>query len=200
MKNIEPIDIIIKYSHIFTKENPIYDLWVGSGRNANFLAGKGYHVIGVDNDSEILDTIKHPNITKICADIDRFLSKNNVSWNFLATFSLRFTAENFIKNIRHIQNKTPMGWVNIIIDFIDDWWEFVKRWKNKDFYWLKPWELQELYADENWEIIEYYEESTKTRLYDEAWSSLYCLASFLVAIKKVKYKIVSKNQASILDF
>lgn len=91
------------------------------------MAEKNFKIIGIDRDENILAKISHKNISKICADINEYLSENNIFENILANFSLRFTGqENFLKNIEKIQDSTKIGGINIISDFIDDGSEFVK--------------------------------------------------------------------------
>ncbi len=178
------IPFVEKHFHRLQTHSTIYDIGIGMGRNAIFLADKNFKIIGIDYNSEILETISHKNISTICTDINWFLSENRVFENVLVNFSLRFTGcENFWKNLEKIQKFTKIGGINIISDFIDDGSEFVKKWEWKDFYWLQKGELKNFYKNNNWEIIDYYEEKTKTKILNLKWEPLFCEAAYIIAKK-----------------
>lgn len=111
------------------------------------------------------------------------MEKNENLENIIASFILRFNEKNFEKNILQIQKSTKIGGKNIIVDFIDDWWKFVEKWRNSNFYWLKENELKKFYENENWEILDYIEENEKTRVQDENWNFLFCKTAQIIAKK-----------------
>lgn len=189
-----PIKIISENFHHFDKSSQILDLGIWSSRNAYFLADKNFKIIGIDRDENILAKISYKNISKICADINQYLSENNIFDNILANFSLRFTGqENFLKNLQKIQNSTKIGGIHVISDFINDDSEFVKILIWRDFYWLENDELKKLYQNENWEILEYYEEKVKTKIQKKCrsfilYSSIYlCKKNKSIKIPKVGF-------------
>lgn len=183
MENIKPLRFIEKNYYYFDKNSKIYDLGCGSWRNSIFLSEKWLKIVAIDNDEKILEKINHPNIVKINSDFKKFLEKNENLENIIASFILRFDEKNFEKNILQIQNSTKIGGKNIIIDFIDDWWKFVEKWKNITFYWLKENELKKFYENENWETLDYIEENEKTRVQDENWNFLFCKTAQIIAKK-----------------
>ena len=69
----EVASVVKKYSHLAPGKKAL-DIAAGNGRNAIFLAQKGFSVDAVDISEVGLSEFasKHPNINAICADLDQF--------------------------------------------------------------------------------------------------------------------------------
>ena len=69
----EPSPIVKKF-HAFAPKGSALDIATGNGRNALFLANKGFQVEAVDISDEGLANLskRHPAIYPICADLDSF--------------------------------------------------------------------------------------------------------------------------------
>jgi len=115
------------------------DLACGKGRNSNYLAGKGYTVISVDNNPENLGYISGPNITKIEKDVEIKanwpLTKHKFDLIVVSNFLCRKIFPNIMNSI------SKKGY--LIYDTFSAGHEKIGRPKNKKFI-LKSKELLKL--------------------------------------------------------
>jgi len=139
----------------FKKSGTVLDLGVGEGRNAIFLAKKGFNVIGVDISKtgikKFLEMAKNLNVKVkgVVENITKFKFERNYDV-ILSIATLHFLKrEEIEKLIQQMKFHTTKNGLNIITVFTEDN-------PSKDFLYLfKKTELKSFYRD--WEIIEYKE-------------------------------------------
>ena len=142
---------ILKYK----QSGSVLDLGVGYGRNALFLAKKGFNVMGVDkSESEINKFKEFANkyklkVNTVVSSIEKFKFKKKYDI-ILSVATLHFLPRESIANtISKIKNSTKTDGFNAII-------VFTEANPDKRFpYLFKKNELKNFYRD--WEIIKYKE-------------------------------------------
>jgi SAM-dependent methyltransferase len=69
----KPADIVKRFCHLASGGHAL-DIAAGNGRNAVYLAERGFRVDAIDIAEEGLALFpgKHPGVRKICADLDRY--------------------------------------------------------------------------------------------------------------------------------
>lgn len=186
-RGLKPLDIIFRWEKFF-QTDIVYDLWVWTWRNSLYLHNKWYKIYWVDKDIESLLLLKKylwnniANFNLIHSDIESFIESTDLMENVILTFTLRFLWINFHKILTDIQNKTPIWWVHILVDFLQDESEFYNQNKEiKNQYWLWKEELLTLYND--WEIIDFYDEYSPTKVIYKG-ERLFWKISCIAAIKK----------------
>ena len=181
----EPSLFIKNYLSDFPKDKPILDLGSGDGRNAIFLAQKGFDVTCVDISKEALGKLTEKakelrvqsKIKTIITDIAQF--KFETSYGLIICYTiLHFLLDADARRIiQDMQRFTLPNGLNIVTDFVGD--GPLKR-ANENF-WLEESELKLLYKD--WKTLYYKEELSKTRAKDESGNPLLQRIARIVAQK-----------------
>jgi tellurite methyltransferase len=149
----------------------VLDVGVGDGRNALFLAERGFEVVGLDIAENAVNKLLSGAAERkvddcvhgIVGDLAAYIPEKEYD-NIISSFTLHFlNAEDFLGVVQRLQNATATGGLHIISDFTQDGSLYHP---GTDKYWLKSGELQELYA--GWNVIHYEERETTTRATDEA--------------------------------
>ncbi len=167
---LEPSDIVKNFYHL-AKKGKALDIATGLGRNAIFLAEKGFIVDAVDiSDVAInkLKQLKHPNINPIQADLDFYNLKNS---EYDLIVNINFLNRRLFPLIKEALK--PDG-VLIFETFLMDGNSHIKT---KD-YLLRPNELIHCFIDMR---IVFYQEKTTTKITGEKSS-----VASLIAVKKCK--------------
>lgn len=144
----------------YKKSGIVLDLGVGEGRNALFLAEKGFQVIGVDKSEEAIKRFteeiklrKLEKTTAVLSDIVTFEFKIDYDV-IISNLTLHFIKEHEIKNlIQKMKEHTKKEGINVITIFTED-----NPVKDKFVHLFKKKELYSYYAD--WKILDYKEYKT----------------------------------------
>lgn len=165
----EPSLLIKNYLNLFPSDQPVLDLGSGDGRNALYVAQKGFSVTCVDISSVAIDNLLDQakklgvgdKIQAINQDIAEF--KFDKKYGLIVCYTtLHFLLDtNARRVIEEIKNNTTEGGFNIIADFAGD--GPLKKAGNN--FWLKNEELKSLYN--SWKILLYQEELSKTKAIDD---------------------------------
>ncbi len=149
------VDKCIKAILKYKKSGEVLDIGVGNGRNALFLSSKGFKVIGIDSDKEMVRKFKQ-NADKLGlkvigkqADIEKY----NIGKKFeiiISTNVLHFLDKRDIKRvIGNIKQHTKKDGINALIVFTEEN-------PDKNYpYLFKKGELKKYYSD--WDIKGYKE-------------------------------------------
>ena len=139
----------------------ILDLGCGEGRNALFLAEKGFKVLGVDKSDKsisiMLDraqqirkkTGKELQLSGLNIDILTYYVNENFDAVICMNILHFFDKKDIIKVVKNIKNSTKINGFNVIDVFTED-----NPYKNLPYLFKKE-ELKELYKD--WKILKYEE-------------------------------------------
>ncbi len=187
LKNLTPTKPTIRLSELYTPRNTI-DVGTGTGKNAIYLAKKGFDVTATDKSSESIYELQKfaekenlplkTLITDLKTDTPIFSDYNIVIFSFVLhylrhhrSFALLQEAIGIAKvgDIHLISAMTTEG------DF---------KSKNPDSYYPKPNELREYYTSQNWNIIEYCETESPARVLRPDGTPMSNLVAHLIAEKK----------------
>lgn len=182
---VEPSFLITNYLHLFPKE-AVLDLGSGSGRNALFLAQKGFKVSCVDVSSSAMENLTVQakelevgnNITTLVKDLANFDFDKKYGVIICYTTLHFLPDKDARKLIENIKNNTTAGGINIIADFAGE-----GPLKRDTAFWLKNDELKDLYN--GWEILLYQEELSKTKAKDDSGKPFMQNMARIVAQKPV---------------
>jgi tellurite methyltransferase len=151
---------ILKYK----SSGSLLDLGTGEGRNAIFLAKKGFDVTGVDISSsgikKFLSLAKKlkVKVKGIVQDITKFKFDKKYDV-IISTATLHFLPKSKIKSVINKMKKyTKEDGLNLISVFTVKDPGFKK---SKKIYYFKEGELKKFYEDKNWKILKYKEFITK---------------------------------------
>jgi tellurite methyltransferase len=178
------MDDILKYK----KYGTVLDVGVGEGRNALFLAKKGFNVLGVDiSEAGISKFLRlgkkfKVNVKGIVSDITKF--KFDKKFDIIISVStLHFLSRKNIEIvIKKIKKHTNKGGINLITVFtVDD--PGFKVHPNKMYYFQKS-ELKNFYDD--WKILDYREVLTKPERHGRKGKIHTHGVAFLIAKKPFK--------------
>jgi tellurite methyltransferase len=151
---------------IYVQSGIALDLGAGDGRNALYLAQKGFEVTAVDFSATAIEKIQrvaehcHVSIHSVIADICdfEFVSEYDV---IITTFTFHhLKKDEGFDMIRKMQLNTKAGGYNVITTFTQDG-DFYRNDPDKRYFYPKHNELQEMYY--GWEII-WYDEREVTAL------------------------------------
>lgn len=164
----EPSDIV-KDFYTLAKTGKVLDIACGTGRNAVFLAEKGFTVDAVDISDVALEKIKHPKINKIQADLDFYKITEN-SYDLIV--NINFLNRRLVPYIKEGLKKD--GGVIFETFTLKDGEDYFQP-ENRE-YLLRPNELLRLFSDM---YIVYYREAQKIKP-----DGRKAFVSSLVAVKK----------------
>ncbi len=164
----EPSEIVDKFYHLARKGRAL-DVACGTGRNAIFLAEKGFKVDAVDISDVALNKINHPNINTIQADLDFYRIDEN-SYDLI--ININFLSRRLIP---YIKEGLKEGGVVIFETFTLKEGEDYFQPENRE-YLLRPNELLRLFSEF---YILFYQEKDKVKPDGKK-----AFVSSLVAVKK----------------
>ena len=150
----------------------VLDLGSGDGRNALFLAGKGFEVTAVDVAPTAIANLTRyaaragleSMLHGVVADIET-LAIDAPYENIISTFTLHFIRKDaFASVLRKIMEFTCEGGVNVIEDFTRDGPLYKPDLVG---YMVESGELRRLYEEQGWRILHYAEGTTTTKATDE---------------------------------
>lgn len=184
---IKPSKIIINLNRLI-RYGDVLDIGVGEGKNAVFLAKKGFNVEGLDISDKILKrTNELAKINKVaikthCIDIRNFKFKKKYNL-IISTFTLHYLPKkNSYIAINKMKNFTKEGGLNLITVFTRDVPDYSPKLEKKfKLNLFKKDELKNLYS--NWDIIKYSEE---TKLDKSHGKPHYHKIALLIAKKRRK--------------
>ncbi len=167
----EPSQIVDRFYHVARKGKAL-DIACGIGRNAIFLAEKGFKVDAVDISDVALNKINHPNINTIQADLDLYRIDEN-SYDLIV--NINFLSRRLIP---YIKEGLKEGGVVIFETFtLKEGRDYFKP-ENRE-YLLRPNELLRLFSDF---YILFYQEKDKMKPDGKK-----AFVSSLVAVKKCSF-------------
>jgi tellurite methyltransferase len=150
----------------------VLDLGSGDGRNALFLAGKGFEVTAVDvAPTAIANLTRYAAraglegmLRGVVADIETFAIDGPYE-SIISTFTLHFLPRDaYVPTLRRIMESTCEGGVNVIEDFTQDGPMYRPDLRG---YMPESGELRRLYEVQGWSILYYGERITTSRATDE---------------------------------
>ncbi|RUM47302.1 MAG: tellurium resistance protein TehB [Hydrogenothermus sp.] len=132
----KPSEILEKFYSVANIGNAL-DIACGTGRNAIFLANKGFNVDAIDISDVAIKILKekNPHINTIIADLDEYNLKEN---KYELIVNVNFLNRNLIPSIKEA---LKTGGIVIFETFVVS-----QRRKNKSYY-LRPNELLRLFLD-----------------------------------------------------
>lgn len=167
----------------------VMDLGCGPGRNALFLAERGFDVEAIDRDASAIAALHalaagrglQQRIKAVCARIEDHPFEGSPA-AIVCTFALHFLRLQAPELLSRMQAATAPGGLNIVAAFTENgqWTAEAKR----RGYFLKPGELRERYA--GWDILFYEEKLVKTHERDAQDNPLMQEAASIVARKRVE--------------
>jgi tellurite methyltransferase len=159
---IEPDRLIIELTNMLKPEGSILDLGSGEGRNAVFLAKKGFDVTAVDiSENGIMKTRKlaethDVQINTHISDIIEFISKSPKYDAILCMNILQFIdAEKIRPAIDSIKEKTLPNGFNVIASFVAENENMKEQARSRNMYLFDKGELKKFY--DGWKLFEYRE-------------------------------------------
>ena len=154
----EPSKIVILLAKILPPGASVIDFGAGQGRNALYLANKGFPVTAVEREDSEVKILKRKNkkvqatINIVQADIHEFVPDRQYDAAISDMVLHFFSAKDVAKSIRSMKKATKPGGFNVVTAYSD------KNPPNKRPYLFKHHELLERYKD--WEITKYEEKPT----------------------------------------
>lgn len=154
----EPSEIVVQLARMLPSGGTVIDLGAGQGRNALYLASKGFDVTAVereDSEVEILSTKNKKakrKINIVQADIHDFVPDKQYDAVISNTVLHFFTSEEVAASIRKMKQATKQKGYNLVTAYSD------KNPLGKRPYLFKHNELLGFYKD--WEIVVYEEKPT----------------------------------------
>jgi tellurite methyltransferase len=167
----------------------VLDLGSGDGRNALFLAGKGFEVTGVDIVPASIANLNRyaaragldKNLTGVVADIALFEFDGPYD-NIISTFTLHFLPkDSFAPVLDRVMQSTRQGGMNVIEDFTRGGPMYKPGVAG---YWLESGELKRLYEEQGWTVLHYSERFVTSRATDEQGNPIQQGAATVVARKE----------------
>lgn len=181
----EPESIVVEaLKHINTGK--ILDIGSGEGRHALFLAEKGFDVHAIDISEESIKKLREQaekrglEIKAEVADLTRIQLDNFYDMIICSYVNHHLSTNEALFMVDEIKIHTNHGGLNIIAAFTKNSDLFGED-ITTDRYFPETQELGTLYND--WEILEHREEESKAKVIHDDGSSMYNLASFLIAKK-----------------
>lgn len=181
------VEPIIEQIPTIVSSGTVLDVGAGQGRNALFLAKRGFNVTASDISEIGLEQLKEQAqeegveiATKLASidDIDQELEQYDV---ILINFTLHHLKESHARKIIDMyKEETKPGALHVISTFTSQG-DFYEMPQNKEMFYSEPGELKTLYKD--WEIIEYREEVRKTNATREDGTPMENLTALLIAKK-----------------
>ena len=151
---------ILKYK----KSGSVLELGTGEGRNALFLASRGFQVTAIDISNQgianLQDKAKELGVTinAQVKDIENFKIESDFDV-FISTYVFHHLRRpNVAQLIQSMQDHTKTGGFHAIAAFTKDG-DFYRNDPETDKFYLNPGELQKLYA--GWETLNYAERENK---------------------------------------
>jgi tellurite methyltransferase len=174
----EPLEIIQK-SVEFLRPGTVLDIGAGDGRNATYLAEKGFTVTAIDKNPDLVKLIQPTrNLEVANANLLEYQFQpqyDNIICNFVLHLVL---SRHALPLIQKIQNHTVTGGVNVISAFLEEGDFDIS---DSKAYWFKHEELKELYR--GWEILNYEETSMRTMETKADGSNKYQMVGHVIARK-----------------
>ncbi|MEW6295324.1 MAG: methyltransferase domain-containing protein [Candidatus Diapherotrites archaeon] len=136
------------------KSGDVLDFGVGEGRNALFLAKKGFSVTGIDISKAAVKKFlmfakkRNLHVKGIVGDIANF--KFNRNYDVIICIAVLDLISNPLKLIKKMKKHTNKGGLNLVSVFTTKNTEWKKY---PGLYFFKETELKEIYKD--WQIIKY---------------------------------------------
>ena len=152
---LEPNKYVTQIPKII-KSGKVLDIGVGEGRNALFLAKKGFEVTGIDISKEAVDKFlkfakkENLDVKGIVSDIVDFDFNQNYDVIICVATLHLVSKDKVIETIKKIKNYTKNNGINLITVFTKKDIEYKEY---PDLYFFDENELKELYKD--WQILEY---------------------------------------------
>lgn len=162
---LKPNKIVVR-SLDYIKSGAVLDIGAGEGRNALFLAEKGFAVTALDISKEAIEKCRSLakkeklKIQTVVSRIEDFTFKEKYDY-ILSVATLHLVEKDrILKTIDQIKENTKIGGINLLTVFTDKD-PGIKQFP--DLYFFKVTELKEIYQD--WELI-YFENYTKHEEHD----------------------------------
>lgn len=178
----------VKEALPFLVPGRVLDLGSGEGRNALFLAHRGFDVTAVDISPEAIANLTRyaaraglqDKLRGTAADIAS-LPIDGPFENIISTFTLHFLPEEaYAPVLDRIMNATAEGGVNVIEDFTRDGPLYKAGVKG---HWLESGELRRLYEARGWQVLTYEERKVTSQATDEQGSRIEQGAAAIVAAR-----------------
>lgn len=186
----EPSDIVVQMARMLPPGASVIDLGAGQGRNALYLASKGFDVTAVEReDSEVKIMNKKNSKAKrkikiVQADIHEFAPDKQYDAVISNTVLHFFSPEEVVESIQKMKQATKQKGYNLITAYSD------KNPPGKRSYLFKHNELLEFYRD--WEIIVYEEKPTPWFVFPKGTKQRRNEAVYLITRKVNRDKIQRK--------
>lgn len=178
----------VKEALPFLVPGRVLDLGSGEGRNALFLAHRGFDVTAVDISPEaIADLTRYAaraglqdKLRGTAADIAS-LPIDGPFENIISTFTLHFLHEDaYAPVLDRIMSATAEGGVNVIEDFTRDGPLYKAGVRG---HWLESGELRGLYEARGWQVLNYDERKVTSQATDEQGNRIEQGAAAIVAAR-----------------
>lgn len=184
----KPLDVVTQIPTL-VKSGKVLDIGGGEGRNAMYLADKGFDVEVIDISKVGIDKLKAKakelglNLDAKVADIRHFELKENYE-NIVSSFVFHhLSRDEAIESVEKMKSFTTEGGINIVAAFTVDG-DFYRKDPNTDNFYLELGELRKLYTD--WEILDYSEQERTAYAKREDGSQMVNVTATILARKKTK--------------
>ena len=183
---------IVKNIINYRRTGSVLELGAGDGRNALYLAEKGFAVTARDTSQVGLDTLdqlakeKGVYVQTEMRDIKDFNPDDHFDV-LVSTYVFHYLPrQDALLLIKQIQEHTKRDGLNVITAFIKNG-DFKRDKKNTKNFYLKREELKDLYVNAGWEILEYEEVSDQAVKKNPDGSPMVNVSAQLIAKKRERF-------------
>lgn len=166
--NGEPVKAVTNLDK-YIQTGTVLDIGGGEGRNAVYLAGKGFDVTVTDVSEVGLEKIKSRSIKTKVSNILTDGIDHNYDAIIISNVLFHFSKEDALGVISKMKEKTNNGGVNVIVTFSNDGY-YGERNKEKGRFYPSKKEIKDLYSD--WDIKEVSTHKTDTLAKDKKGNSM----------------------------
>ncbi|MDO8572495.1 MAG: methyltransferase domain-containing protein [bacterium] len=186
--NIKPLEFIEKVLSFCDTGNAL-DLGAGTGRNAIFLAKKGFKVVALDLSGQSVDELTQYSareglslktfVYNLATNTPDFSNYNIILFTFILHYISKERGEELIATA---QKQANTGTIHALAVITTEGDFFAKETQKKNFY-LEPGNLAKKYEKEGWTVLSSFEENRAMAIKNADGTQMKNLVSFLIARK-----------------
>lgn len=187
LKQIEPTPPIATFADKYAPRS-VLDIGTGTGRNAIFLAGRGFTVTATDKDAESADEIQTfakkerlplvVHVADLKTDTPAFSEFRAILFSFVLHYLKRGRAETLLRQAMDTANQQDVH----VISAVTTDGDFFQQ--NPDSYYPQPGMLADMYRSAGWKIVEYTETESPMRAKRSDGTHMRNTISHLIAEKE----------------
>jgi len=188
-KNIKPLPIIEEIPPLLPKGAKVLDIGTGTGKNALYLAARGFDVDALDSSEETINELQkyikdtglslQASLVDLSQTTPDFYQYNALLFTFIMHYLFKDRGEEVLRTAR---DNSPSGAIHALAVITTEGDFYRKEGQERKFY-VKPGELKETYEKEGWSIISSFEQVRSMQIKNEDGSPMENLVSFLLAQK-----------------